>query len=197
MFANVKFRDVFSFPALGIPPQIYATGSVQGGAIQVTAGAAASNGPQGNYGNFKKWAFIAQTGSGGNTAAFNWWINGGSASGTSCSVMLPLSSTSTFTGSNSYGSIFVVASANSAQSYSYLGSNFGSKAVAVMEIRGEYINGLGSNFSWIAPVMSITGASAYASLLSLAFDGGIEPASLCDFGSYNGVGFCLQETDSF
>ena len=64
MFANVKFRDVFSFPAAGIPPQLYATGSTAGTAIQVTCGQAASNGPQGNYANFKKWVALVQLGSG-------------------------------------------------------------------------------------------------------------------------------------
>lgn len=111
--------------------------------------------------------------------------------------MLPASSTSTFSGSGSYGSVFVVNSSNSAQSYSFLGSAYGSAATIVMEIRGEYINGLGSNFSWIKPVMSITTASAYAALLSLAFEGGADQASLYDFNSYNGQGFCLQETDAF
>jgi len=197
MFANVKFRDVFSFPAKGIPPQLLNTGSTQGSAIQVTAGLAASNGPQGNYANFKKWAFIVQTGSGGNTTLWNAWINGGSGGATSCSVLLPASSTSTFSGSTSYGSIFVANSANTTGSYSYLGSSFASAAVIVMEIRGEYINGLGSNFSYICPVVSITNASAYGACLSLAFDGGCEQASLYDFGSFSGVGFCLQETDSF
>lgn len=197
MWANVKFRDQFSFPAAGIPPQMYATGSAAGAAIQVAAGTATSAGPVGNYGNFKKWVFILQTGSGATTTLWNAWIAAGSGSATSASVILPASSTSTFSGSASYGSIFVVQPNNSAQSYSYLGSSFGSQAVMVMEIRGEYINGLGSNFTWIKPVMSVSGASAYGALLSLAFSGGSSPASNYDFGSYNGVGFCLQETDAF
>lgn len=183
MFANVKFRDVFSFPALGIPPQLYATGSTAGTAIQVACGQATSAGPTGNYANFKKWVFILQMGSGANTTLWNAWINGGSGSAGSASVMLPASSTSTFSGSASYGSGSL--------------SNYASAGVLVMEIRGEYINGLGSNFTWIRPVMSITGASAYAALLSLAFDGGIYPASLYDFNSSVGVGFCPQETDAF
>jgi hypothetical protein len=197
MFANLKFRDVFSFPAKGIPPQLYAAGSTQGGAIQVTCGPPTASGPTGNVANFKKWAFILQTGSGAAATTWNAWINGGSGSGGSCSVMLPASSTSTISGSGTYGSAFVVNSTNSAQSYSYLGSNYGSAGVIVMEIRGEYINGLGSNFSWIAPVMSITTGSAYAALLPLAYESGCGPASLYDFNSFNGTGFCLAETDSF
>ena len=177
MFANVKFRDVFSFPAIGIVPQILATGSIAGSAIQVACGLATSAGPAGNQANFKKWAFIMQTGSAAATTLFNAWIAAGSGSATSASVMLPASSTSTFSGSGTYG----------------VSTQFGSTAVVVMEIRGEYINGLGSNFTWIRPVMSVTNASGVAALLSLAFDGGCEQASLYDFNT----GFCLQETDAF
>ncbi len=181
MFANLKFRDVFSFAALGIPPQLYATGSTAGAAIQVTCGQATSAGPAGNYANFKKWAFVLSMGSGGATTLWNAWINGGSGSAGSASVMLPASSTSTFSGSATYGTSVQYASAG----------------VLVMEIRGEYIAGLGSNFSWIRPVASITNASAYMSLLSLAYESGCEQASLYDFNSVNGVGFCPQETDAF
>jgi hypothetical protein len=185
MFAALTFRNVFSFPALGIPPQLYATGSAAGTAIQVTAGQATSAGPAGNYANFKKWVFILQTGSGATTTLWNAWIAGGSGSAGSASIMLPASSTSTFSGSGTYG----------------VTTQFGSAGVLVMEIRGEYINGLNSNFSWIKPVMSITGASAYAALLSLAFLGGSEQASLYDFNSTTSAGvttgFCMQETDAF
>jgi len=183
MFANVKFRDVFSFPALGIPPQLYATGSTAGTAIQVTCGQAASTGPTGNYANFKKWVFLLSMGSGAATTLWNAWIAGGSGSAGSASVILPASSTSTFSGSASYGS-----GSN---------SNYASAGMIVMEIRGEYINGLGSNFSWIRPVASITTASGYMSLVSMAFDSGCEAAALYDFNSSVGVGFVVQETDSF
>ena len=177
MFAAVKFRDVFAFPALGIPPSVYATGSVAGSGIQVACVPATSAGPAGNYGNFKKWAFIGQTGSGAATTLYKFWIAAGSGSATSISVMLPATSTSQISGSATYGAA----------------TQFGSAGVVVMEIRGEYINGLGSNFTWIAPVMSVTTASGTAALLSLAFDGASEQASLYDVNS----GFCLQETDAF
>src|SRR5271154_6099194 len=139
MFAAYTFRNAFAFPALGIPPSIYATGSAAGTAIQVACATATSAGPAGNYGDFKKWVFILQTGSGGATSLFNAWIAGGSGSSTSASVMVPATSTSTFSGSGTYG----------------ISTQFGSAGVIVMEIRGEYINGLNSNFSWIRPVMSI------------------------------------------
>jgi hypothetical protein len=175
--ATRKFRDEFAFPQLGIPPQLYATGSTAGNAIQVAAGQATSAGPAGNYGNFKKWAFILQTGSGAATTLWNAWIAAGSGSAGSASVMLPASSTSTFSGSGTYG----------------IATQFGSAAAIVMEVRGEYIQGLNSGFSWIKPVMSITTASAYAALLSLAYASGSEQASLYDVNS----GFVLQETDAF
>src|SRR5208282_3388816 len=98
MFATKKFRDVFSFQALGIPPQLYATGSTAGTAIQIAAVGSAS----GNLAGFKKWVFIGQTGSGATTTTWNAWINGGSGSGASASVILPATSTSTFSGSNSF-----------------------------------------------------------------------------------------------
>jgi hypothetical protein len=181
MLSNVKFRDMFSFPALGVPPQLYATGSTAGTAIQVTCGQATSAGPAGNYANFKKWTFILSMGSGATTTLWNAWIAAGSGSAGSASVILPASSTSTFSGSATYG----------------VATQFASAGVLVMEVRGEYINGIGSNFSWIRPVMSITTASAYASLLSLAWDSGCEQASLYDFNSVTGVGFCPQETDAY
>jgi hypothetical protein len=122
-------------------------------------------------------------GSGAATTLWNAWIAGGSGSAGSASVILPASSTSTFSGSASYGS-----GSN---------SNYASAGMIVMEIRGEYINGLGSNFSWIRPVASITTASGYMSLVSMAFDSGCEAAALYDFNSSVGVGFVVQETDSF
>jgi len=183
MFGAFKFTDVFAFPAIGVPPQLYNTGSTGGTAIQVTCGQATSAGPAGNYLNFKKWVFIVQTGSGGNGTLWNTWIAGGSGSAGSASVMLPATSTSTFSGSTQYVA-GVSASAN---------GQYGSANIIVMEIRGEYIQGLGSGFSWIKPVVSITGASAYVSLLSMAFESGVEQASL---GNANG-GIPLQETDAF
>ncbi len=94
--------------------------------------------------------------------------------------MLPASSTSTFSGSNS----FALAGPGSLV--------YGSNANVVMEIRAEYLAGLGSNYSWIKPVMSITGASAFAALLSLGFVSGSEPAS-----NYDSVGSVFAETDAF
>ena len=174
--ASKKFHDVFSFPVLGIPPQLYATGSVAGAAVQIAAGGSLT----GNVGGAKKWVFIGQTGSGGATTQWNAWLAGGSGSGTSASVMLPATSTSTFSGSNS----FAAGSAGSVV--------FGSQCNIIMEIRNEYIAGLGSNFTWIKPVMSITGASAYAALLTLGTVYGSEPAS-----NYDAVGAVFQETDAF
>lgn len=175
MFATLKFRDAFSFPALGIPPQLYATGSTAGNAVQVAAANATSAGPAGNYADFKKWVFIAQTGSGGATTLWNAWIGGASASGGTFSA-LPASSTSTFSGSATYG----------------VSTQYGSAAAIVMEIRGEYIQNLGSGVTWLKPIVSISGASGYMSCLSLAFDSGSDPASLYDLS-----GYVLQETDSF
>ncbi len=175
MFATKKFRDVFGFLSR-IPPGLYATGSAAGTAIQVQAVGSAS----GNVPPFRKWVFIGQTGSGATTTLWNAWINAGSGSGTSCSVILPASSTSTFSGSNSL-------SATGPGSLV-----FGSATNIVMEIRGEYIAGLGSNFSWIRPVMSITGASAFMALVGLGFVSGSEPAS-----NYDVLGSVFQETDAF
>ncbi len=174
--ATKKFRDVFGFPTLGIPPQVYATGSVAGPAIQVAAVGSAS----GNIAPFRKWVFVGQTGSGATTTLWNAWIAAGSGSGASASVILPATSTSTFSGSNS----FAATAAGSVV--------FGSQCYIVMEIRGEYIAGLGSNFSWIKPVMSISGASACAALLALGTVSGSEPAS-----NYDVTGAVFQETDAF
>ncbi len=174
--ATKKFRDVFGFPPLGIPPQLYNTGSAAGTAIQVAAVGSAS----GNVAPFRKWVFIGQTGSGATTTLWNAWIAAGSGSAGSASVMLPATSTSTFSGSNSFAAAGVGSLV------------FGSQCNIVMEIRGEYIAGLGSNFTWIKPVMSITGASAFMALLSLGFVSGSEPAS-----NYDVVGAVFQETDAF
>ena len=171
MFANQKFRDVFAFPTLGIPPQLYATGSTGGGVIPVTA--------TGNAGPANKWVFIGQTGSGAATTLWNFWVGGASASNGTFSA-LPATSTSTFSGSNSYSA----AGAGSLV--------FGSKANVVMEVRAEYLQGLGSGITWIRPIMSITTASAYAALLSLAFAVESQPASL-----YDTVGAVFAETDAF
>ena len=176
MFATKKFRDVFGFLPRGIAPGLYATGSTAGTAIQVAAVGSAS----GNIAPFRKWVFIGQTGSGATTTTWNAWIAAGSGSAGSASVMLPASSTSTFSGSNSL-------SATGPGSLV-----FGSATNIVMEIRGEYIAGLGSNFTWIKPVMSITGASAFMALLSLGFVSGSEPSS-----NYDALGAVFAETDSF
>lgn len=168
MFANQKFRDCFAFPTLGIPPQLYNTGSTGGGVIAV-AGTAP----------FGKWVFIGQTGCGAATTLWNFWIGGASASNGTFSA-LPATSTSTFSGSNSYSA----AGAGSLV--------FGSKTNVVMEIRAEYLQGLGSGVTWIRPIMSITTASAYAAMLSLAFSAESQPAYL-----YDTVGAVFAETDAF
>ncbi len=179
-FANLKFRDEFAFPALGLLPQNRATGSFAGAAIPVTANQVTSAGPSGNYGDFRKWVAIVLTGSGGATSLYNAWWGGASASGGTFSA-LPASSTSTFSGSTQYSA---GASASA--------GTYGSAAALVMEIRGEYINGLNSGITWIAPIVSISGVSAYAAAVVFAFEGGINQASLCDQ-----LGFVLQETDAF
>ncbi len=180
MFAALKFRDEFSFPALGILPQNRATGSFAGAAIPVAAAQVTSAGPVGNYANFKKWVAIVLTGSGGATSQFNAWWGGASASGGTFSA-LPASSTSTFSGSTQY----IAGASASAGTY-------GSANAFVMEIRGEYINGLNSGITWIAPIISISGVSAYAAAVVFAFDSGSNQASL-----YDQLGFVLQETDAF
>lgn len=170
-FASMKFRDAFGFPVPGIPPQLYATGSTGGTAVPVTASA----------NPFRKWVFVCQTGSGGATTLWNFWIGGASASNGTFSA-LPSSSTLTYSGSNS-------ASATG------LGSlTFGSKALFVMEIRAEYIQGLNSGITWIKPIMSISGASAYGAVLGMGFLSEYEPASNYDWQSST---FVLQETDAF
>ncbi len=174
MFATKKFRDVFSFPALGIPPQLYATGSASGTQFAVAALGSAT----GNVGGFKKWVFIGMTGSGATTTTWNFWVSGGSAS--TGNSALPSTSTSIFSGSNSFAATGVGSLV------------FGSQANVVMEVRAEYLAGLGSTINWIRPIMSITGASAYGALLSLAFLAGAEPAS-----NYDVVGAVFQETDAF
>jgi hypothetical protein len=176
MFATKKFRDVFSFPVVGgaIPPQLYATGSRNGSGQAVAALGSAT----GNVAGFKKWLFIAQTGSGGATTAFNFWVSGGSVSGGNS--MLPATSTLTYSGANSF---------SAAGTGSLV---FGSNMSVVIEVRQEYLLGLGSNVLWIQPVMSITGASAYASMLALAFLSGSEPASL-----YDATGAVFAELDAY
>ncbi len=176
MFANLKFRDHFAFPALGVPPQLYTTGSVKGTAFPVTCSQATSLGPVGNYADFKKWVAVLNTGSGAVTTLWNAWWGGASASGGTYSA-LPATSTSTFSGSATYG----------------ITTQFGSAAAIVMEIRGEYLQGLNSGITWIAPIMSITTASAYAQMSVYAFDSGSDQASYYDVNS----GFVLQETDAF
>jgi hypothetical protein len=175
MFATKKFRDVFSFPTSpSIPPQLYATGSKNGSGVAVAALGSAT----GNVAGFKKWVFVGQTGSGGVATTWNFWVSGGSVSGGNS--MLPATSTSVFSGSNS----FAATAAGSVV--------FGSNANVVIEVRAEYLGGLGSNILWIQPVMSITGASAYAALLALAFLSGSEPASL-----YDSTGAVFMELDAF
>lgn len=179
-FANIKFRDVFAFPALSLPPQNRATGSYAGGAIPVAGALATSAGPAGNYGNFKKWGALVLCGSGATTTLFNAWWGGASASGGTFSL-LPASSTSTFSGSTQY--VNGVSASN---------GTFGSAAAMFMEIRGEYINGLNSGITWIAPIVSISGASAYVAIADFAFVAGTNQASFFD-----ALGFILQETDAF
>jgi len=186
MFANLKFRDEFSFPVAALLPQNRATGSYGGGVIPTGASYAASTGPAGNYANFKKWVAIVLTGSGGATTLWNAWWGGASASNGTFS-MLPASSTSTFSGSQTY-----VAAAS---------AQYGSAACFVMEVRGEYLQGLNSagaygstGITWIQPIVSISGVSAYTAILTFAFDSGTSQASLYDV---NSAAYVLQETDAF
>lgn len=182
MFATLKFRNEFCFVQPGLQPQILNTGSTGGTAIPVACLNTTSAGASGNYLDLKKWVAIVQTGSGSTNTLWNAWWGGASASGGTFS-MLPASSTSTFSASQTYG--------NSAQ--------YASAATLVMEIRGEYISGLGSNVTWIKPIVSLSNASAYGACLSLGFDSGISPASFGDYNpAVNGSSqFVLQETDSF
>ncbi len=170
-FASMKFRDAFGFPVPGISPLIFAAGSVGGTAIPVTASAT----------TFKKWVFIAQTGSGAAANTFNFWIGGASASGGTFSA-LPASSTAIISGSNSFAATGVGS------------TTFGSQAIVVMEIRGEYIQGLNSGITWIKPIMSVTTGSCYAAVLSMGFLSEYEPASNYDWHSST---FVFAETDSF
>ncbi len=181
MFANLKFRDVFAFPGTFLPPQNRATGSFIGGIIPVTASMATSVGPAGNYADFKKWGALVMMGSGGATTLWNAWWGGASASGGTYS-MLPASSTSTFSGSTLY---------SAGQSAS--AGNYASAGAMWLEIRGEYINGLNSGITYIAPIVSISGVSAYAAIATFAFESGSEQASFYDVNA----GFILQETDAF
>ncbi len=172
--ASCKFRDMFSFPALGLPPQIRAAGSFAGTPIAVAA--LGSN--TGNVGGAKKWVFIGMTGSGDPASLWNFWVGGGSAS-TGRSI-LPGTSTTTFSGSNSFSATGV-------------GSlSFGSNALVVIEVRQEYIQGLGSFIQWIAPIMSITTGSANGALLSMATLYGAEPAS-----NYDRYGTVFLEVDAY
>lgn len=171
-FASEKFRDVFGFPVPGIPPLIYAAGSVGGTAIPV----AGTPSP-----TFGKWVFIGMMGSGAAANTFNFWIGGASASGGTFSA-LPSSSTAIISGSNS-------ASATGIGS-----TTFGSNALVVMEIRQEYLQGLHSGITWIKPIMSITTGSCYAAVLAMGFLSQYEPASNYDFNSST---YVIAETDSF
>jgi hypothetical protein len=182
MFASLKFRDVFSFPAVGLAPQQLATGSIQGSAIPVAGANATSAGPAGNYANFGKWGFLVQLGSGAVTTRYNAWIGGASVSNGTFS-MLPASSTSLFSGSATY---------SQAQGYGGTSvSGYGSAGAFWMEIRGEYLNGLNSGITYIAPIVSVTGASGTAAIASFAFSSEQMQASLYD------IAYILQETDSF
>jgi hypothetical protein len=167
----MKFRDAFGFPVPGIPPLIYAAGSVGGTAVPVT----------GSVNVFKKWVFIAQTGSGAAANTFNFWIGGASASGGTFSA-LPASSTAIISGSNS-------ASATGTGS-----TTFGSNALVVMEIRQEYIQGLNSGITFIKPIMSVTTGSCYAAVLAMGFLSEYEPASNYDFHAST---YVIAETDAF
>ncbi len=170
-FASQKFRDSFGFPVPGIPPLIFAAGSVGGTAVPVT----------GSVNTFKKWVFIAQMGSGAAANTFNFWIGGASASGGTFSA-LPASSTAIISGSNS-------ASATGVGS-----TTFGSNALVVMEIRQEYIQGLNSGITFIKPIMSVTTGSCYAAVLAMGFMSEYEPASNYDFHAST---YVIAETDSF
>ena len=170
-FASMKFRDAFGFPVPGIPPLIFAAGSVGGTAVPVT----------GSANVFKKWVFIAQMGSGAAANTFNFWIGGASASGGTFSA-LPASSTAIISGSNS-------ACATGVGSLT-----FGSNALVVMEIRQEYIQGLNSGITWIKPIMSVTTGSCYAAVLAMGFLSEYEPASNYDFHAST---YVIAETDSF
>lgn len=174
MFASKKFRDVFAFPALGVPPQLYATGSASGGQFAVAA--LGSN--TGNVAGFKKWVFVGMTGSGATTTLWNFWVSGGSAS--TGNAMLPATSTAVFSGSNSFAATGVGSLA------------FGSQCNVVIEVRQEYLAGLNSTINWIRPIMSVSGASAYGAVLSLAFLSGSEPAS-----NFDKIGAVFYELDAF
>lgn len=180
MFGALKFRDEFCFVAPGILPQLYAAGSTGGTAIPVAGAVPTTNAgvttPGGNYNDLKKWTFVVQCGSGSANALYQAWIGGASASNGTFS-MLPATSTTQFSNSGTYGF--------SAQS--------ASNGIMVMEIRGEYISGLGSNVQWIKPIVSITNGSANVACLSLGGLSGVSPASLGDFNA----GFVLAETDAF
>ncbi len=172
--ASEKFRDQFAFPALGLAPAIRAAGSFAGAPFAVAA--LGSN--TGNVCGFKKWVFIGMTGSGDPASLWNFWVGGGSAS-TGRSI-LPGTSTTTFSGSNSFSATGV-------------GSlSFGSAALVVIEVRQEYIQGLGSAINWIAPIMSITTGSANGALLSMATLGGSGPAS-----NFDRYGTVFLEVDAF
>ena len=196
MFASLKFRDVFAIAGTGIPPQLYATGSVGGGIIPVTGVNTTSVGPQGNYFDFKRWVAIFQTGSGNSiTTAYNAWIGAASVSNGTYS-MLPATSTSTFVAQSSYN---VLGGQTTSQ--------FGSLAAMVIEVRAEYLSGGGApataggttptgvppGITYIRPIISVSNSSGYASCLMLQFVSGIEPASLGD----NPQNFVLQECDAF
>lgn len=170
-FASMKFRDAFGFPVPGIPPLIYAAGSVGGTAVPVT----------GPTNTFNKWVFVAQTGSGAAANTFNFWIGGASASGGTFS-MLPASST------------LIISASNSASATGSGSLTFGSNALVVMEIRQEYILGLGSGVTFIKPIMSVTTGSCYAAVLGMGFLSQYEPASNYDFNSST---YVIAETDSF
>jgi hypothetical protein len=197
MFANLKFRDEFALPAVGLSPQLYATGSHGGAVIPVAAfntQPASLFGPSGNFAGFKKWVALVQTGSGGATTLWNAWWGGGSTSNGTMSA-LPATSTSTFSGSGTYSPAASLMAVPGQQSAAFSASlQYGSSAFLVMEIRAEYINNLGSSITWIQPIVSITGASAYASILTFAFDAGSVQASLYD-GNFQAL--VLQETDAF
>lgn len=186
MFANLKFRDVFSNPVIassGLGPSLASTGSHGYGAIPVAAAQATSAGPAGNYANFKKWVALVQIGSVPTTTLLNAWWGGASASGGTYS-MLPASSTLTYSLSASYSQSLGFGG-GSISNYPSLGG------WAAMEIRGEYINGLNSGITWIQPIVSLTNSTANIACLSLAFEAGSQQASFYDATPI------ITETDSF
>lgn len=166
MFGTLKFRDAFGF-FVGIPPQLYATGSTGGTAIPLSGA---------NSNAFRRFTFIGLTGSGSANTTWNFWVGGASASNGTFS-MIPSTSTAIFSGSGSYG----------------VSTQFGSNAAALIELRLDAIAGLNSGITWIKPIMSITGNSGYGGVVALGGNSQYQPASIYDVNS----GYVVSEADCF